>query len=77
MKETITEIEKRESNSIEILQENIGFLQKELLTKNALIKFLMETQTVALETITSLKEKPQDQLELSNVTWKQQIQQHH
>ena len=77
MKETITEIEKRESNSIEILQENIGFLQKELLAKNALIKFLMETQTVALETITSLKEKPQDQLELSNVTWKQQIQQHH
>ena len=37
----------------------------------------METQTVALETITSLKENPQDQLELSNVTWKQQIQQHH
>ena len=37
----------------------------------------METQTVALEAITNLKEKPQDQQELSNVTYKQQIQQHH
>ena len=36
----------------------------------------METQTVALEAITNLKEKPQDQRELSNVTYKQQ-QNHH
>ena len=59
LKETITKIEKLESNNIEILQENIRFLQKELLAKNNLIKSLMETQTVALEAITSLKEKPQ------------------
>ena len=45
--------------------------------KNNLIKSLMETQTVALEAITNLKEKPQDQRELSNVTYKQQIQQYH
>ena len=77
MKETITKIEKRESSSIEILQQNIRFLQKELLAKNDLIKSLMETQTVALEAITNLKEKPQDQRELSNVTYKQQTQQHH
>ena len=77
LKETITEIEKRESSSIEILQENIRFLQKELLAKNDLIKSLMETQTVALEAITNLKEKPQDQRELSNVTYKQQTLQHH
>ena len=44
LKETITKIEKRESNNIEILQENISFLQKELLAKNNLIKPLMETQ---------------------------------
>ena len=37
----------------------------------------METATVALEAITNLKETPQDQQELSNVTYKQQIQQHH
>ena len=77
LKERITKIEKRESSSIEILQENIRFPQKELLAKNDLIKSLMETQTVALEAITNLKEKPQDQRELSNVTYKQQTQQHH
>ena len=70
-KEKITKIEKRESNSIEILKENIRFLQKELLAKNDLIKSLMETQTVVLESISNLKEKPQDQQELSNVTYKQ------
>ena len=70
-KEKITKIEKRESNSIEILKENIRFLQKELLAKNDLIKSLMETQTVALESISNLKEKPKDQQELSNVTYKQ------
>ena len=43
LKETITKIEKCESSSIEILQENIRFLQKELLAKNDLIKALMET----------------------------------
>ena len=48
LKETITKIEKRESNNIEILQENIRFLQKELLANNDLIKSPMETQTVAL-----------------------------
>ena len=37
----------------------------------------METPTVALEATTNLKEKPQDQRELSNVTYKQQTQQHH
>ena len=57
LKETITKIEKRESSNIEILQENIRFLQKELLTKNDLVKSLMQTQTVALQAITNLKEK--------------------
>ena len=64
-------------NNIEILQENIYFLQKELLAKNDLIKSLMETQTVSVEAITNLKEKPQAQQELSNITYKQQIQQHY
>ena len=50
LKETITKIEKLDSisNSIKILQENIRFLQKELLAKNDLIKSLMETQTIAI-----------------------------
>ena len=37
----------------------------------------MVTETVASEAITNLKEKPQDQQKLSNVTYKQQIQKHH
>ena len=77
LKERITKIEKRESSSIEFRQENIRFLQKELLAKDDLIKSLMETPTVALEAITNLKGKLQDQRELSNVTYKQQTQQHH
>ena len=77
LKETIIKLEKRENSNIKILQENICFLQKEPLAKNNLVKFLMETQTVTLEAITNFKEKPQDQQELSNVTYKQQIQQHH
>ena len=77
MEKTITKIEKRESSSIDVIQENVRFLQMELLAsieviqeyvlflqtellaKNNLIKSLMETQTVALEAITNLKEKPQ------------------
>ena len=55
LKETITKIEKRESSNIEVLHENICFLQKELLAKDDLIKSLMETQTVALEAITNFK----------------------
>ena len=61
---------------MEILQENISFLQEEVLAKNNIIKSLMETQTVALKAITNLKEKLQDQHELPNITYKQQIQQH-
>ena len=77
LKETITKIEKRESNSIEILQGNICVLQKELLANNDIIKSLMETQTVALEAITNLRGKPQDQRELSNVIFNQQTHHHH
>ena len=71
LKETITKIETCESNSIDILQENICFLQKELLAKNDLTKSMLETQTVALEAITNLKKTPQDRRELSNITYKQ------
>ena len=37
----------------------------------------METQTVSLEAIANLKEKSQDQKELPNINYKQQIQEHH
>ena len=78
LKETITKIGKCENNNMEILQENISFVQEEVfLAKNNIIKSMMETQTVALKAITNLKEKPQDQHELPNITYQQQIQQEH
>ena len=55
MKEALTKTEKGESNNIEILQENIRFLQKELLAKNGLIKPLMENQAIALDAMTKKK----------------------
>ena len=55
----------------------IHFLQKELSVKTYIIKSLMETQTATLKVRSNLREKPQDQQELSNVTYKQQFQQHH
>ena len=76
-KETITKIKKRENNNMGIFHENIRFLRMELLAKNDIIKSLMETQTVPLKAIANFNEKPQDQQELSNVDYKQQIQQHH
>ena len=51
LKEIITKTEKHKSNNIEFLQEDIRFLQKELLTKNDIIKPLVETETVTLEAI--------------------------
>ena len=57
LKEALTKTEKGESNNIEILQENIRFLQKELLAKNDLIKPLMENQAVALEAMTKKKNR--------------------
>ena len=78
LKETITNIGKCENNNMEILQENISFVQEEVfLAKNNIIKSMMETQTVALKAITNRKEKPQDQHELPNITYQQQIQQEH
>ena len=78
LKETITKIGKCENNNMEIPQESISFVQEEVfLAKNNIIKSMMETQTVALKAITNLKEKPQDQHELPNITYQQQIQQEH
>ena len=51
---------------MELFQENNCFLQKELLTKNDIIKSMMETQTVALEAVVNLDEKPRDQQGLAN-----------
>ena len=53
-----TKIEKCENSNMELLQENTCFLQKELLAKNDIIKSMIETQKVGLETVVNLDEKP-------------------
>ena len=42
-------------SALEILQENISFLQKELTSKDEIIKALIETQTSILESVSYQK----------------------
>ena len=46
-----------EKKALEILQENITFLQKELPSKDEIIKTLIETQTSILESVSYQKSK--------------------
>ena len=46
LKETITKVEKSDNSNMEILQESIRFLQKNLLAKSDITKSLTKTQTV-------------------------------
>ena len=46
-----------EKKILEILQENINFLQKELTSKNEIIKTLIKTQTSILESVSYQKQK--------------------
>ena len=50
---TIRNRNHREDKHLESLQDNISFLQKELLMKNEIIKSFAETQTVVLDTIST------------------------
>ena len=46
-----------ENKALEILQENISFLQKELTSKDEIIEILIETQTSILESVSRQKSK--------------------
>ena len=46
LKETITKVEKSDSNNMEILEESTRFLQKNLLANSDIIKSLTKTQAV-------------------------------
>ena len=45
-RETITKKENYENNNVEVFQENISFVEKELLVKNDILKSLMETNNL-------------------------------
>ena len=49
----LSNLNHREDKYLESFQDNISFLQKELLMKNEIIKSLTETQTVVLDTIST------------------------
>ena len=55
MNKAIGNFNNREDKNLESLQDNISFLQKELLMKNEIIKSLTETQSVVLDTISTLQ----------------------
>ena len=46
-----------EKKTLEILHENISFLQKEFTSKDEIIKTLLETQTPILESVPDQKSK--------------------
>ena len=55
MNKTISNMNNRKDKRLESLQDNISFLQKELLIKTEIIKSLTETQSVVLDTISTLQ----------------------
>ena len=55
--ERLKKISSTEKKALEILQENISFLQKELSSRDEIIKTLIETQTFILESVSCQKSK--------------------
>ena len=84
LNETTKTLEKRDINNSKLLQDNFEFLRQEILSKDKLINYLMETQSTILNLATSSKnqEKRQEKLQKLNVPQQQQylqsqnIQQH-
>ena len=50
---TVSSLNHHKDKHLKSLQDNISFLQKELLMKNEIIKSLTETQTVVLDTVST------------------------
>ena len=55
--ERLNKMSSTEKKALEILQENISFLQKEVTSKDEIIKTLIETQTSILESVSYQKSK--------------------
>ena len=63
---------KQNNRNTDMLENNFSFLQQELRSKDALIKSLMDTQTIVLETISKQNQFKRPDKNLSNV-----LQHHH
>ena len=58
---------KQNNRNTDMLENNFSFLQQELRSKDALIKSLMDTQTIVLETISKQNQFKRPDKNLSNV----------
>ena len=54
-------IEEKQEKTIQNLEQNIDFLQKELATKNEFIKTIMDTQKDLVKTLSNIQEKASSQ----------------
>ena len=68
-------LEKRGVSSSKLLQNNFEFLRKQILSKDKLINYLMETQTTILNLVTSAKNQEKKQEKLQKLNVPQQLQQ--
>ena len=68
-------LEKRGVSSSKLLQNNFEFLRKQILSKDQLINYLMETQTTILNLVTSAKNQEKKQEKLQKLNVPQQLQQ--
>ena len=74
LNETSKTLEKPDVSNSKLLQDNFEFLRKEILSKDKLVNYLMNTQTTILNLVTSAKnqEKTQEKLQKLNVPQQQQ-----
>ena len=74
LNETSKTLEKPDVSNRKLLQDNFEFLRKEILSKDKLVNYLMNTQTTILNLVTSAKnqEKTQEKLQKLNVPQQQQ-----
>ena len=69
---TLNKLKQNDNRNTDMLENNISFLQQELRSKNELIKSIMDTQTIVLETISKQNQFKRPDKNLSNV-----LQHHH
>ena len=70
--ESLNNLKKNDNRNTDMLEYNISFLQQELRSKDELIKSIMDTQTMVLETISKQNQIKGPDENLSNV-----LQHHH
>ena len=71
---TLKNLGQNDVKNNKLLLENFEFYRKEILSKDAYIKDLMETQTTVLDVVTSVKKKTQKKTQKANVPEQQQQQ---